>query len=393
MKLGTPFTTIARGGRVGARSLACRAALALGCALLVTAPALAGATRNVVLIVFDGVRSQELFTGADPALLNEQAGGIWVSEKTLRQRYWREDPAERRALLLPFLWNTIAKEGQVFGNKTLGSRAHVTNPHHFSYPGYNEMATGFGDPRIDSNQYGPNPNTTVFEWLNRRPDLAGRVAVFGNWPVYKDIFNTPRSHLYIQADAALPLAAAKDTPRQALLRRLYETTTLLDEGVVPDSFTQVTLLDYVRAAQPRVLFVGYGETDDWAHSGRYDNVLESLHHADGFVRELWQTMQSLPQYRGKTTFIVTTDHGRGSGLTEWKEHGVEQKGSDDVWIAVLGPDTPPLGERRGIAPVTQAQIAATIAALLGTDFRAAAPAAAPPLTDVLGPAGAAAAAR
>jgi bisphosphoglycerate-independent phosphoglycerate mutase (AlkP superfamily) len=162
---------------------------------------------------------------------------------------------------------------------------------------------------------------------------------------------------------------------------------------VPDSFTQVTLLDYVRSAHPRVLFVGYGETDDWAHSGRYDNVLESLHHADGFVRELWQAMQSMAQYRRKTTFIVTTDHGRGSGPVEWKEHGVEQKGSDDVWIAVLGPDTPPLGERRGIAPVTQAQIAATIAALLGTDFRAAAPAAAPPLTDVLGPAPAAAAAR
>ena len=385
-KVKAVFATIVRAARVGVRPLAGRAAALLGCVLLLAVPvlavpALAGETRNVVLIVFDGVRWQEVFTGADPDLLGEKSG--WASEKQLRLRFWNDDPSERRRLLLPFLWNTIAIKGQVFGNKTLGSSAQVTNPYHFSYPGYNEMTTGFADPRIDSNEYGPNPNVTVLEWLNARPGLAGKAAVFGNWPAYKDIFNTPRSHLYIQCDASPPPTAGKPTPRQRLLSRLYETTTLLDSGVVPDSFTQVTLLDYVRSAHPRVLFVGYGETDDWAHSGRYDNVLESLHHADDFVGELWRTMQSLPQYRGKTTFIVTTDHGRGGGLIEWKEHGVEQKGSDDVWIAVLGPDTPALGERRGIAPVRQSQIAATIGALLGSDFRAAAPKAAPPLPDVL----------
>ena len=389
MKLGTASATIAGvdigRARVGNLSRCARALV--GCALLgvllPAASALAGETRNVVLIVFDGVRWQEVFTGADAGLVNGQEGGSWESEQALRQRFWNDDPAERRKLLMPFLWNTIATRGQVFGNKTLGGGAHVTNPYHFSYPGYNEMTTGFGDPRIDSNEYGPNPNTSVFEWLNARPDFAGKVAVFGNWPAYRDIFNTSRSHLYIQCDASPPPTAGPATPRQALLRRLYETTTLLDSGVVPDSFTQVTLLDYVRSAQPRVLFVGYGETDDWAHSGRYDNVLESLHHADDFVGELWRTMQSLPRYRGKTTFIVTTDHGRGSGPVEWKEHGVEQKGSDDVWIAVLGPDTPALGERRGIVPVTQSQIAATIAALLGRDYRAAQPKAAPPLIEVL----------
>jgi len=30
------------------------------------------------------------------------------------------------------------------------------------------------------------------------------------------------------------------------------------------------------------------------------------------------------------TFIITTDHGRGGGLAEWKEHGVEQKGSENI---------------------------------------------------------------
>jgi hypothetical protein len=148
-------------------------------------------------------------------------------------------------------------------------------------------------------------------------------------------------------------------------------------------FLQVALLDYVKAAKPRVLFVGYGETDNWAHQGRYDLVLDSAHRTDAFVRELWDTMQAMPEYRGTTTFIITTDHGRGGGLAGWKEHGIEEKGSENVWMAVIGPDTSALGERRGGAPVIQAQIAATLAAFIGRDYRAAVPRAAPPIEELL----------
>jgi bisphosphoglycerate-independent phosphoglycerate mutase (AlkP superfamily) len=140
----------------------------------------------------------------------------------------------------------------------------------------------------------------------------------------------------------------------------------------------------VQSAKPRVLFVGYGETDNWAHQGRYDLVLDSAHRTDAFIKELWDAMQAMPQYRGVTTFIITTDHGRGGGLTEWKEHGVDEKGSENIWIAVIGPDTPALGERRNTSPLVQAQIAATLAAFLGRDYPAAVPRAAPPITQVLG---------
>ena len=63
---------------------------------------------------------------------------------------------------------------------------------------------------------------------------------------------------------------------------------------------------------------------------------------------------------------------------------MDQKGSENIWIAVLGPDTPQLGERSHTGEVHQAQIAATMAALLGKDYRKAVPAAAPPLLEVLG---------
>jgi hypothetical protein len=223
----------------------------------------------------------------------------------------------------------------------------------------------------------------VFEWLNKSPDFAGHVAIYGNWANFRDIFNQPRSHLIIQAGWQLP-ARSGDPSKDALLKRLYETTTQFDEEDVGNSYLQVSLLDYVRSAHPKVLFVGYGETDNWAHQGRYDLVLESAHRTDGFIKELWDTMQSLPQYQGKTTFIITCDHGRGSGPVEWKEHGVEEKGSENVWMAFIGPDTPALGERKQTTPVVQAQIAATVAALVGRDYRKDVPAAAAPIKDVLG---------
>jgi len=341
-------------------------------------------TRNVVLIVSDGLRWQEVFTGADAKLLNEKYGGIWAKPEALKREFWREDIGERRRALMPFLWTTVAGHGQIFGNRTKGSRARVTNGLAFSYPGYNEMTTGHADARINSNEYGPNPNISVFEWLNGEPQFAGQVAIYATWATFKDIFNVSRSHLPVHAGWESPYPAAGASPPQALLNRLYATTTQFDDEDVFNAFMQVALLDSFTRAQPRVLFVGYGETDNWGHQGRYDLVLQSAHMFDHFVEELWNTLQALPQYKDQTTFIITTDHGRGSGLVQWKEHGVAEKGSENIWIAVLGPDTAALGERSHVPEVYQAQIAATVAAFLGADYRRGVPEAAAPITAVLG---------
>jgi hypothetical protein len=360
-------------------------ACGIGVLLLAGAvPAIAGKTQTVVLIVSDGLRWQEIFSGADPTLLNEKLGGSWLEEPALRKRYWRDDVGARRALLFPFLWGTVAKQGQIFGNQLKGSVAHVTNGKAFSYPGYNEMSTGYPNDAITSNEFGPNPNATVFEWLNKFDEFKGRVAIYGTWNVYDNIFNKRRSGLVMQTGWSAPPPPVPDTPRDALLRELYGTSTRFDEEDVWNSFLQISLLDYVKKGRPRVLFVGYGETDNWAHQGRYDLVLDSAQRMDHFVHQLWDTMQAMPQYRGTTTFIITTDHGRGSGPTEWKEHGVEEKGSENVWIAVLGPDTAPLGERTHLAVVTQSQIAATVAAFVGKDYHHDVPQAGLPISAVLG---------
>lgn len=358
------------------------AVLLLLAAALPAPPASAQAARhteNVVLIVSDGLRWQEVFRGADSALVNHRWGGV-DDTIALRRAFVRDEPAAARRALLPFLWDSVARNGQLFGNASAGSIATVTNGLKFSYPGYSEMIAGHADPRIDSNAGPPNPNLTVFEWLGREPRYRGRVAVFGTWDAFPRIFNRERSGLPIRAGWETPFPTRPDAA-QATINRLYATTTRIwGDELAYDSFMQAAVLDYVRHERPRVLFVGYGETDEWAHSRRYDQTLESAHRVDAFIAELWNAMQRIPQYRGRTTFIITADHGRGGTRNDWTDHGAKVDGAENIWIAVLGPDTPPLGERTSTEPVTQSQIAATLAAALGLDYRGAEPAAAAPIT-------------
>jgi hypothetical protein len=338
-------------------------------------------TENVVLIVSDGVRWQEIFRGADRPLMSRTPGGV-SDTSALIATFWRDDIAARREALFPFLWGKVAREGQIFGNQDKGSVARIDNTFRFSYPGYNEMLSGFFDPQINSNEYRPNPNVTVFEFLARDPAFRGKVGAIATWGAFRRIFNEQRAGIDVIAGWSPPFTGdLARSPRGAMLNELYRTSVRYWSDNTFDAPMHQVTKEYLAARQPRVLFVGYGETDEWAHSGRYDLLLESARQMDSFVADLWTTMQSMPQYRDKTTFIITTDHGRGSGDREWKNHGEKVEGAENIWIAVIGPDTPPLGERTNIAPVTQSQVAATIASLLGmaSPFRALAPKAAAPI--------------
>lgn len=360
-----------------------RRPLAFGVAAAAAASVLLGApvprTQSVVLITTDGLRWQEVFGGADEQLLNKQAG---VSDPAaLRQEFWRDTPAARREALLPFLWTVLARQGQIYGNPALGSVARVTNGHNFSYPGYNELLSGKADPRVSSNDKKPNPNVTVLEWLNGRDPYRGKVAAFCSWDVFPWILDRERSGVLV--NAGFEPVTSGDPERRAMLNQLLADTTPFVEGVRHDSFTFAAALDHVRAARPRVLYLSLGETDDWAHLGRYDNYLRSARRFDDYTRRLWDEMQVMDEYRGRTTFVVTTDHGRGSAPVEWKSHGEKIPASANIWIAVMGPDTPVMGERTA-GTVTQSQVAPTVAAALGEDFARAIAGVARPIDGALG---------
>lgn len=329
--------------------------------------------RNVVIVTIDGFRWQELFTGAERGLFRRTTSGEpGESEK----RFWRGTAEARRAALMPFFWTVVAARGQVFGDPSRKSVSRVTNGLWFSYPGYNEMLSGAPDPRIDSNDKVPNPNVTVLEWLNGRPGFQGRVAAFGTWDVLPFILNVVRSRLPV-GDAAQPVPAPK-TDRERAINDLAADLPPYWPGVPFDAPIMHAALESLRTRQPRVLYVMLGETDEWAHEGRYDLYLDAAFRSDRFLQRLWEALQALPAYANQTALILTTDHGRGATATDWTDHGRKVPAAEATWMAVMGPGVPALGVRESVT-VTAAQVAATAAALVGEDYRAATPKAAEPL--------------
>lgn len=326
----------------------------------------AGQTHHVILITFDGLRWQELFTGADSALITDER--FTEDPDALTSRFWAESPVERRRRLMPFFWNTVARQGQLYGNRSRGCDVDVTNGHVFSYPGYNELLTGHADDaRIDSNDKRDNPNVTVLEVVHRAPGFEGRVAAFGSWDVFPYIVNEERSGVPVNAGFE-PVHGDELSDKERILNTLQEELPSPWRSVRLDAFTHHFALEHLEKHRPRLLYVAYGETDDFAHDGDYDAYLTSAHRTDAFVGEMWNWAQTQEAYAGRTTLVVTTDHGRGFG-EEWTDHGSDVDGARAIWLAVIGPDAPALGEVTGPCGLLQNQVAATVARLLDVPFR------------------------
>jgi bisphosphoglycerate-independent phosphoglycerate mutase (AlkP superfamily) len=110
----------------------------------------------------------------------------------------------------------------------------------------------------------------------------------------------------------------------------------------------------------------------------YDQYLMSAHAQDAMIADLWNTVQAMPQYRGKTTLLITADHGRGDSVkAQWRDHGEQIKEASGIWIAALGPETKAVGEVQKQGQLYQRQLAPTVAALLGIAYKPAHPVPAP----------------
>ena len=327
-----------------------------------------GKTENIFIITLDGYRWQELFSGADSLLVENKD---FVNDPAaLKANFWAGSPEERRQILMPFFWNTIARQGQIYGNRKFDNKVNCSNTMWFSYPGYNEILCGHADDEnINSNKKINNPNVTVLEFLNRLPLYKGKVAAFGSWNVFPFIINEARSGLPV--NAGFEKATGDNlSEREIFLNRLQDEIPSPWGSVRFDAFTHHFALEYLQKKQPRVLYIGYGETDDFAHDGHYDEYLKAAQRTDQYIQELWNWAQSQKQYKGKTTFLITTDHGRGTQpIASWQNHGDEISGAGQIWLAVIGPDTPPTGEQKSSGQIYQNQVAKTGARFLGVDYK------------------------
>jgi hypothetical protein len=348
-----------------------RLATAIGSCLLFLAAAVAAQSPPaVVLITLDGARVEEVFAGFDSTIVTSQLKpGQRLEDHALYRRYWAPSAEARREKLMPFFWGTLMREqGSIVGNPALGSRVHLTNRHWFSYPGYSEILVGRAhDDAIKSNDPVRNPNRTVLEFLQSSNGLArAGVAAFASWDVFRAIVEHREGALTVNAGYQKFESPDEDVRRDSALQ--FETPTPWD-SVRHDAYTMRFALDHFARQRPRVVYLALGETDDWAHDGRYDRVLESYARTDRLLRELWEWLQSQPEYRGRTSLLITTDHGRGRTPADWRDHGEKVQGASETWMAFVSPTWSRRGEWRDHAPITASQAAATLITWMGGDWR------------------------
>jgi hypothetical protein len=327
---------------------------------------------KVVLVSIDGVRWQEVFAGADPTLYQQSQ---WVKTPELIRAFKPGQPE----LLMPFLHKTVKQQGITVGDRSQGSAINVSNPYQISYPGYQELLAGFSDPSIRSNNKVANPNVTVLEWLNQQPQMQHKVAAFGSWDLFPYILNTKRSGLTV--NAGFMSEQGELSEKQKYLNQLQAKTPSPFASVRLDVFTQEFALEHMRLHKPKLLYIALGEADDFAHLGQYDQYLAAIHRSDQFIADLWQELQNDPYYRDQTTLLISTDHGRGEAA-QWRSHGKSAAvpgykgpvpqiaGSEQIWLAAMGPDIPAAGLIRTTGSWQQGQMAATLAAALGFDYQA-----------------------
>jgi hypothetical protein len=334
----------------------------------------------IVLVTLDGARVEEVFGGLDVEIV--KAGlkpNQRVEDQPLYKRFWAATPDERRAKLMPFFWGTLMREhGSIAGNPATQSRVHLSNGHWFSYPGYSEILTGRAhDDAIKSNDPIRNPYPTMLEFLKKNAGLTStQVAAFASWEVFNAIAEHTENALTVNAGYEAFDSPNEDVRR--LSRLQFETPTPWD-SVRHDAYTFRFAMDHLERHRPRVLYLALGETDDWAHDGRYDRVLETYTRTDEYLKQLWSWLQSQPEYRGRTHLLITTDHGRGRTPKDWKDHGKDVTGASETWMAFVSPSMARRGEWNNHAPLTSAQAAATLIKWSGGDWKSFDPAAAPPI--------------
>jgi len=344
--------------------------LVITCLLFVCAGQAQTKIENLIIVTTDGLRWQEVFKGMDTVIADNKRFNEGDSSY-IYKTYGAGNFDARRAKLLPFFWGDIASKGQIYGNRTLDNKVNNANPHWFSYPGYSELFTGFADPSINSNSFPPNPHITVLEFINKQPGFKDKVAAFGAWGAFDRILNEKRAGFPVVSAFDATGAKAPSEKEVLINKMLADSYKPWGQGECLDVFTHYAAMEHLVAKRPRVLYVAYGETDEWAHSGKYRSYLDAARQVDKWLGDIWDFVQSDPSYKDKTALLITVDHGRGDkNKNLWVEHGSSIPGASETWFAIMGPGIPARGEVREGMQIYQEQLAQTMAQLLGLTFKA-----------------------
>jgi hypothetical protein len=138
----------------------------------------------------------------------------------------------------------------------------------------------------------------------------------------------------------------------------------------PDELSVYIARQLMNRLAPSLLWITLHDIDV-AHSGAYSLYIEGIQRSDRLCAELWNTIQSEPEYANRTTMFILPDFGRDSdnspGGNGFQHHRTGDPTSRTTWMMVLGPH---VRENTIVdRPVDSTDLVPTLGSLLGFDAR------------------------
>jgi hypothetical protein len=134
----------------------------------------------------------------------------------------------------------------------------------------------------------------------------------------------------------------------------------------PDELSVYIARQLMRQLAPSLLWITLHDIDI-AHSGAYSLYIDAIQRSDRLCAEIWSTIQSEPEYAGKTTMFILPDFGRDSdmdpGGNGFQHHRTGDALSRTTWMMVMGP-----GVRQNVVvdrAVQSTDLVPTLGSLLG----------------------------
>jgi hypothetical protein len=134
----------------------------------------------------------------------------------------------------------------------------------------------------------------------------------------------------------------------------------------PDELSVYIARQLMKQVAPSLLWITLHDIDI-AHSGTYSLYLEGIRRSDRLCAEIWKTIQSEPEYSGKTTMFILPDFGRDSdtdaGGNGFQHHRTGDALSRTTWMMAMGP-----GIRQNVIvdrPVESIDLVPTLGGMLG----------------------------
>lgn len=138
-------------------------------------------------------------------------------------------------------------------------------------------------------------------------------------------------------------------------------------GYRADSLTLVEVKRVLTTDKPNLMLINFMEPDGYAHAANWNHYIRGIVRDDKYVKELYDFLRKDKNYKKKTTLLITTDHGRHlQGIDGgWIDHGDNCAGCQKIFLLALGPD---FKVGTVATKYTLVDISATVAKMMGLKF-------------------------